>query len=90
MKAKDLYWYIDGKKFFKCERCEGEYETQWAQEDADAEAKKLYGIEKASERDDQVLLCDTCFEWLTQKMVEQQMSGFDEPYRKEITKQTKL
>lgn len=59
-------------KEYRCQHCEGVFEETWTDEEADAEALKLWGVSNASSRDDMVRICDEChkrfMEWLNKRV----------------------
>jgi len=54
---------------YKCVVCKNEYEKVWTDKEANAEAKEIWGVDKASEKKDMVVLCDDCFKRITLKEI---------------------
>ena len=50
-----------GEVIYKCEACGKEFEGAWTDEEADAEAKKNFGVSAASRRGDMAVVCDECY-----------------------------
>ena len=48
-----------------CAHCSKEFETAWSDEEANAEALPLFGIENALANPNTVELCDDCFKMMT-------------------------
>jgi hypothetical protein len=58
---------------FTCGVCGGEFEDSWTEEEANAEASELWGIEKASESSDMTVVCDDCYQMLLTHTPPEQM-----------------
>lgn len=48
-------------KTYQCAHCGGTFESGWTDDEANAEAERLYGVKDASQRDDMAQICDDCF-----------------------------
>jgi DNA-directed RNA polymerase subunit RPC12/RpoP len=49
---------------YRCSVCGGEFKKGRSDEEADAEAERIFGTEKASEAPGQAIVCDVCFKKL--------------------------
>lgn len=50
---------------FTCGMCKGSFTKARSEDEANAEAKELFGIERASENAEAAVVCDDCFRILT-------------------------
>lgn len=46
---------------FRCDQCGGVFEKKRTDEDAEAEAKNLWGVENASTAPGMAVVCDECY-----------------------------
>jgi len=49
------------KNEFKCAVCGGIFEKSRTDEEANEEAKNIWGVDNADKNNDMVLVCDDCF-----------------------------
>lgn len=49
------------KNEYQCEWCKGIFEKGWTDEEAEKEAKTIFGKNPNEWRDKSVLICDDCF-----------------------------
>jgi len=50
---------------YTCAACKGEFESDWTEEEANAEALKNFGVPDASTRSDMDVVCDDCYKIMT-------------------------
>lgn len=56
---------------FTCARCGGEFVKErdgWSEEQAEAEALAVFGVERASEDPEMAPVCDDCWQWVLGKL----------------------
>jgi hypothetical protein len=51
-------------KKYLCANCNVVFESEWSDEEANAETKEYFGVDNASQRDDMVVVCDDCFQMM--------------------------
>jgi hypothetical protein len=49
---------------YTCDMCGGTFTSERSREEANAEARELFGVENASEQPDMAEVCDDCFRLL--------------------------
>ena len=59
---------------YTCEMCKGTYEKEWSDEEAQAEAERLF---PGMDHSDMVLLCDDCYQKVQAAAAKQRSSPFN-------------
>lgn len=47
---------------YTCAQCGKTFDSEWTDEEAEAEAQNLFGVENASKHPGMEIVCDGCFE----------------------------
>ncbi len=50
---------------YKCAKCREEFESDWSEDEANAEALELWGCEYANTHAGMQVVCDDCFQAMT-------------------------
>ena len=54
-------------KRYRCALCRKEFEGAWSDDEANAEARDLWGVKDASQSDAMVVVCDPCWQRIKPK-----------------------
>ena len=55
------------KTVYTCALCNGVFQAAWNDDEANREAKEIWGVDRASESDDFTVVCDSCFQWMAER-----------------------
>lgn len=57
------------KDEYKCASCKNIYKNEWSDEEANKEAKDIWGVDNASNNEGMEVICDHCFNHRTQSEI---------------------